>query len=111
VATGDVEWPDELDSSGNRKLDSDRNPIGAALAPHGPQHHYAPLLLVTPGTKTKTAAARSTPCSVSSRVGSQPCLRDGAGSGKVRLDGESSNAVSRASGPVSGRRLVQRTWF
>jgi hypothetical protein len=46
VATGDIEWPDELDSSGNRKL-SDGNPIGAALAPHGPQHHYTPILLVT----------------------------------------------------------------
>lgn len=54
VATGDVEWPDELDSSGNRKLDSDGNPIGAALAPHGPQHRYAPILLVTsPGTAGK----------------------------------------------------------
>jgi hypothetical protein len=43
VATGDVEWPDELDSSGNRKLDSDGNPIGEAQGPRGPRHYYAPL--------------------------------------------------------------------
>ena len=45
VATGDVEWPDELDSSGNRKLDSDGNPIGEAQGPRGPRHYYAPLFL------------------------------------------------------------------
>jgi Family of unknown function (DUF6519) len=45
VATGDVEWPDELDSSGNPKLDSDGNPIGEAQGPHGPYHYYAPLFL------------------------------------------------------------------
>ncbi len=36
TATGDVEWPDELDIG---------NPIGAALEPHGPRHYYAPLFL------------------------------------------------------------------
>ncbi len=35
IATGDVEWPDE----------SDGNPIGKALEPHGPRHYYAPLFL------------------------------------------------------------------
>lgn len=39
TATGDVEWPDELNSDGN--------PIGAALEPHGPRHYYAPLFLAS----------------------------------------------------------------
>jgi hypothetical protein len=47
VATGDVEWPPELDSSGLPRLDTDGNPIPNHLPPHGPEHYYAPLLLVT----------------------------------------------------------------
>jgi len=49
VATGDVEWPDELDSSDNLKLDGDGNPIGEAQGPRGPRHYYAPLFLALPG--------------------------------------------------------------
>jgi hypothetical protein len=52
VATGDVEWPDELDSNGVPKLDADQNPIPAEQPPHGPAHYYAPLL-VTPGGEGK----------------------------------------------------------
>ena len=44
VATGDVDWPHELDGNGHPKLD-DGNPIAAAVAPHGPRHSFAPLLL------------------------------------------------------------------
>ena len=46
VATGDVEWPDELDAQGQPSLDDDGNPIGAARPPHGPRHYYAPLRLL-----------------------------------------------------------------
>jgi Family of unknown function (DUF6519) len=38
VATGNVEWPTE---PGNAD-------VAAALHPHGPQHHYAPILLSLP---------------------------------------------------------------
>ncbi len=48
TATGDVEWPDERDSSGNPRLDSTGNPVRAAMEPHGPRHHYAPLILAKP---------------------------------------------------------------
>jgi hypothetical protein len=41
VATGDVEWPQELDDDGAPKADAP-----AALPPHGPKHHYAPLFHV-----------------------------------------------------------------
>jgi hypothetical protein len=46
TATGDVEWPNELDAAGHPKLDADRNPVKALSAAHGPYHYYAPLLLV-----------------------------------------------------------------
>jgi hypothetical protein len=45
TATGDVEWPHDHDSFGKPILDSDRNPIGAAIGPRGTHHYYAPLLL------------------------------------------------------------------
>ncbi|MGA7180798.1 MAG: DUF6519 domain-containing protein [Thiobacillaceae bacterium] len=48
VATGDVEWPEELDSNGVPKIDADGNSIQALQLPHGPVHYYAPLW-VTPG--------------------------------------------------------------
>lgn len=47
IATGDVDWPDELGADGKPRLDADDNPIGAALEPHGPRHYFAPLLLIT----------------------------------------------------------------
>ena len=50
VATGDVEWPPELDSNGIPTLDADGNPVPAEQPPHGPQHYYAPLFLV-PGSE------------------------------------------------------------
>ena len=36
VATGDVDWPQQLDANG-------KNPVGAAMPAHGPRHYYAPL--------------------------------------------------------------------
>ena len=49
VATGDVEWPPELDSNGVPTRDADGNPIPSAQPPHGPQHYYAPLYLASGG--------------------------------------------------------------
>lgn len=49
VATGDVEWPPELDSNGVPKRDADGNLVPAEQSPHGPQHYYAPLFLVPGG--------------------------------------------------------------
>jgi hypothetical protein len=43
VATGDVEWPVELDAQGAPKLDDDGNPIPAAVGADGPHHYYAPI--------------------------------------------------------------------
>jgi len=42
VATGDVEWPDEIRANGTT--------VAAAIEPHGPRHYYAPLFLV-PGAE------------------------------------------------------------
>jgi hypothetical protein len=39
TATGDVEWPKERDEEGN--------PIPEALPPHGIEHHYAPLAIIS----------------------------------------------------------------
>ena len=50
TATGDVEWPDELDGNGKPKKDGDGNPIGAAVGPRGTRHSYAPLMLSMPST-------------------------------------------------------------
>jgi hypothetical protein len=47
VATGQIEWPLELDAQGNVRTDADGNDIPQALAPHGIKHHYAPLALLT----------------------------------------------------------------
>jgi len=51
VATGDVEWPDELEPDGTPKLDRNHDPIHAAIKPQGPRHYYAPLYLS--GTEKK----------------------------------------------------------
>jgi hypothetical protein len=47
VATGQIEWPLELDVQGNVRTDSNGNDISQALAPHGIHHHYAPLALLS----------------------------------------------------------------
>ena len=39
TATGNIEWPSDLDSDGR--------PIPTALPPHGIEHHYAPLAVIT----------------------------------------------------------------
>lgn len=52
VATGNVEWPLELDPDGVPIPD---NP--AALPPHGPRHYYAPLIHV-PGPQGKAEDCR-----------------------------------------------------
>ncbi|MES2741998.1 MAG: DUF6519 domain-containing protein [Pseudomonadota bacterium] len=41
VATGDVEWPDDVGPGGK--------PVAAARQPHGPRHAYAPLFLMSGG--------------------------------------------------------------
>jgi hypothetical protein len=56
TATGDVEWPDEVDSKDN---------LVPALRPaHGPHHYFAPLLMVTAdarGTIVETDCRRVIP--------------------------------------------------
>lgn len=51
VATGDVEWPDELGIDGKPAQDGDKNIIGAAVEPHGPRHYFAPLYLKKSGAE------------------------------------------------------------
>jgi hypothetical protein len=41
VATGNIEWPQVTDSKGEKSP--------ASLPPHGVEHHYAPLAVLTPG--------------------------------------------------------------
>ena len=47
VATGQIQWPLELDLDGQPRTDVNGNEIARALAPHGIQHHYAPLAMLT----------------------------------------------------------------
>jgi hypothetical protein len=47
TATGDVEWPVEKDASGVPLKDGDGNTVPAALPPHGIEHHYAPLGIIS----------------------------------------------------------------
>jgi len=47
TVAGDVEWPDEVEINGKPRLDSDGNPVAAAVVAHGPRHYYAPLFLST----------------------------------------------------------------
>lgn len=60
IATGDVEWPPEKHADGTPVLDADGNPVTAALPPHGIEHHYAPLciLSVAGGVITATPDCR-----------------------------------------------------
>lgn len=64
TATGDVEWPDEVDSAGNPKLDADHNPVKALRGAHGPYHYYAPLLLVTAGPPNRPRSIRDCRCAI-----------------------------------------------
>ena len=47
TATGDVEWPKVLDAQGNAETDDSGLTIPIALRPHGVNHHYAPLAVVS----------------------------------------------------------------
>jgi hypothetical protein len=47
TATGDVEWPKVTDVNGNPETDSQGNPVPLALPPHGINHYYAPLAVVS----------------------------------------------------------------
>jgi len=47
VASGDIEWPRLRDAQGNLVLDSSNQPIPDALPPHGVEHHFAPLAVIT----------------------------------------------------------------
>ena len=64
TATGDVEWPDEVDSTGNPKRDADGNPVKALQAVNGPHHYYAPLLLVTAATGDRRRSSRDCRCAI-----------------------------------------------
>ena len=47
VATGNIIWPVELDRAGHPRLDPTTNKdIPLPQAPHGVQHHYAPLAIL-----------------------------------------------------------------
>ncbi len=50
TATGDVEWPIEVDDQGQPVLDNQNNVVPITLPPHGVEHHYAPLAVVPAGT-------------------------------------------------------------
>lgn len=50
TATGDVEWPKVIGLDGNPETDAQGNLIPVALPPHGVNHHYAPLAVVSVGT-------------------------------------------------------------
>ena len=47
TATGDVEWPKERDEEGRLRRDDEGNPVPEALPPHGVEHHYAPLAIIS----------------------------------------------------------------
>jgi len=61
VAIGDVEWPPETDGTGkvvlvdssDKVVPSGGRPWPQARPPHGVEHHYAPLALVSGGKVTK----------------------------------------------------------
>jgi hypothetical protein len=46
TATGDVEWPKQIDEEGKIKKDADGYPVPKLLPPHGIMHHYAPLAII-----------------------------------------------------------------
>jgi hypothetical protein len=69
VATGNVEWPYEIDAIGATKSDSDGNPIAAAVPPHGSPHYYAPLMLMQALSDTNKRMRQDCRC----RIVHLPC--------------------------------------
>ncbi len=47
IATGDIEWQPERHAKGDPVVDDDGNPVPVALPPHGIEHHYAPLCIIS----------------------------------------------------------------
>jgi hypothetical protein len=47
TATGDVEWPWQRDTSGELVLGNNNKPVPEKQPPHGVEHHYAPLAMIT----------------------------------------------------------------
>jgi hypothetical protein len=64
TATGDVEWPDEVDGSGNPRLDADGNPVPASRPADGPYHFFAPLLVSANIPNTETRVTRDCRCAI-----------------------------------------------
>jgi hypothetical protein len=61
TATGNVEWPMEPHTNG----------VAVALEPHGPHHHYAPILLSLLMTSGLTSGRRNQDCRC--RIERLPC--------------------------------------
>jgi hypothetical protein len=57
VATGDVLWPKQKTPTGEVHTYPTGDPIPAAQAPHGVEHHYAPLWIITVADGKITAPA------------------------------------------------------
>lgn len=53
--TGEVEWPSRIDANGKTSP--------AAMRPHGVEHHYAPLAIITVGTGGTVTGASDYRCS------------------------------------------------
>jgi hypothetical protein len=64
TATGDVEWPKELDDEGKVRRDADDNPIPEALPPRGITHYYAPLAIISDNGIEKDCRRRFEPLAV-----------------------------------------------
>jgi len=60
VATGDIEWPSLRNAQGEPATDpATGQPIVEALPPHGVEHHYAPLGLITVDAGGKVTATNA----------------------------------------------------
>jgi len=60
TATGNIEWPQEPGKT-----------VAAARTPHGPRHHYAPILLSLPPTSGPASGRRNQDCRC--RIERLPC--------------------------------------